>query len=758
MTMDQAYEQDTSSVILDDLTDSPSNDSVLSEDLSGFLDAVRDGNDSEVRLYVLQKSVDVNCTNLIGETALQIAANNDHHDVAKFLVEQGADVTSALLQAVVNESTVWVKALLDFVEDSNTQNHANSFEQNTSFGFAKSYSSYISPLMLAAQNGSTEIVQLFLQRGFTIEEPFLHNRSCKCDKCESLGKRIGRSIYRLHSYRALASPVYLCMSYLLDNSTEEQNIKSSRDPMVRAFLLNREFENFVEAEYEFKSDYKRLSNQCEEFAVSLLQKCRSMDEIGSVMAVPGIEQLKHVKVRGGKEAQKLSVLNFAIANKNEKFVAHPYSQLMLNSVLYQDLGVWEDRGFFSKMVFGLLFSSLLPLWALVYFVAPKSNLSQQLEKPFFKFLNHAGSFVWFLALLICSSVQDKFFNVLEFSPLDFLITVWIAGMLVQEAKEAYQQGKERYLSQYWNSINLYMLGFFVISGVFWLIGYFMNVEQQNAWQIPVDVVFNQSAKEVAYRLVLLSNAFFSVGLVLSFINFSNFFQVSYSIGPLQLSLVNMIRDIGKFLLLFLLLFVSFGLAERKVYSRYVQATEKFSGNTTEHEFAKVGGSLRYLFWYVFGMSDLKDLQTTEDFVITQYIGEVLLGLYAIASVLVAINMLIAMMSNTYQNVVNDADIQWKFSRTRMWMPYLDEGNVMPPPFNLVPPPHVVFKFCRRLFTRGCRGRQGVTASRIRDVVVDAQNRRKVMKLLIQRYLVSFKKTRNHASAPDLPTDNQATEL
>ena len=50
--------------------------------------------------------------------------------------------------------------------------------------------------------------------------------------------------------------------------------------------------------------------------------------------------------------------------------------------------------------------------------------------------------------------------------LDFLITVWIAGMLVQEAKEAYQQGKERYLSQYWNSIDLYMLGFFVISGVF----------------------------------------------------------------------------------------------------------------------------------------------------------------------------------------------------------------------------------------------------------------------------------------------------
>lgn len=159
-------------------------------------------------------------------------------------------------------------------------------------------------------------------------------------------------------------------------------------------------------------------------------------------------------------------------------------------------------------------------------------------------------------------------------------------MLVQEAKEAYSQGKERYLSQYWNSINLYMLAFFVISGVLWLIGYFMNVVEQSSWKIPVDTFFNASSKEVAYRFVLVSNAFFSVALVLSFYHVSSFFQVSSVLGPLQLSLVNMVRDISKFLFLFLFLFLSFGFAERKVYSRYVQATEKLAGNRTDHEFAK----------------------------------------------------------------------------------------------------------------------------------------------------------------------------
>ena len=100
-----------------------------------------------------------------------------------------------------------------------------------------------------------------------------------------------------------------------------------------------------------------------------------------------------------------------------QFVAHPYSQLMLNSVLYNDLECWKDLNLVIKILVGLVFASLLPLWFLIYFFAPNSHLSQLLKKPFFKFVNHGGSSVWFLALLICSSIQDQFFDVLEYSPL-----------------------------------------------------------------------------------------------------------------------------------------------------------------------------------------------------------------------------------------------------------------------------------------------------------------------------------------------------
>ena len=37
------------------------------------------------------------------------------------------------------------------------------------------------------------------------------------------------------------------------------------------------------------------------------------------------------------------------------------------------------------------------------------------------------------------------------------------------------------------------------------------------------------------------------------------------------------------------------------------------------------------------------------------------------------------------------------------MPYLDNGDVMPPPFNLIPPPYLLFKLCRKLYSdpRSC---------------------------------------------------------
>lgn len=86
----------------------------------------------------------------------------------------------------------------------------------------------------------------------------------------------------------------------------------------------------------------------------------------------------------------------------------------------------------------------------------------------------------------------------------------------------------------------------------------------------------------------------------------------------------------------------------RIFPRYFHIDDE--DVTLNFAFYRIGGSLRFLFWDLFGLSELSGLKTDKNFIITQYTGEILLGLYSILSIMVAINMLIAMMANSYQRV------------------------------------------------------------------------------------------------------------
>lgn len=81
-----------------------------------------------------------------------------------------------------------------------------------------------------------------------------------------------------------------------------------------------------------------------------------------------------------------------------------------------------------------------------------------------------------------------------------------------------------------------------------------------------------------------------MAFLVSFFHLSNSFQVNSDIGPLQLSLMKMCQDVGKFLLLFGLVFLSFSMAVRKVYSQFEQIVDLYPANTKKvraaHEFSR----------------------------------------------------------------------------------------------------------------------------------------------------------------------------
>ncbi|EDO36284.1 predicted protein, partial [Nematostella vectensis] len=115
-----------------------------------------------------------------------------------------------------------------------------------------------------------------------------------------------------------------------------------------------------------------------------------------------------------------------------------------------------------------------------------------------------------------------------------------------------------------------------------------------------------------------------------------------------------------------------------------------------------------LFWSVFGLTELNSFGTNDaKFTITKETGEVMFGFFQVIAVIVAVNMLIAMMTRSFESIAEHADVKWKVSRTRLWMSWIQKGSgCLPPPLNLIPNPLLIFQglkqFCRWVIRCGCR--------------------------------------------------------
>lgn len=65
--------------------------------------------------------------------------------------------------------------------------------------------------------------------------------------------------------------------------------------------------------------------------------------------------------------------------------------------------------------------------------------------------------------------------------------------------------------------------------------------------------------------------------------------------------------------------------------------------------------MQTLYWAMFGLVDLDAIRLKEDHSFTQFSGKLMFGVYSYISVIVLINMLIAMMNTSYQLISVSAD-------------------------------------------------------------------------------------------------------
>ena len=81
-----------------------------------------------------------------------------------------------------------------------------------------------------------------------------------------------------------------------------------------------------------------------------------------------------------------------------------------------------------------------------------------------------------------------------------------------------------------------------------------------------------------------------------------------------------------------------------------------------------------LLWSLFSITKVEDTDVAEEHDFTQFVGQGMFIMYHITSIIVLLNMLIAMMSHSFQTINDHADLEWKFHRTKLWMAHFDEGS------------------------------------------------------------------------------------
>ncbi|VDD75417.1 unnamed protein product [Mesocestoides corti] len=676
-----------------------------------FLDAVERGDKSTVaRCLKCANPVNVNCTNMLGRTAIQIAVDNENFEIVELLLkEPNIRIGDALLYAVQEGVYRIVEMLIDH-HSITKEMLGTSWSKRISLSEeSPDFSADISPIILASICNQFEILQLLLSRGAHIERP--HRSNCNCNNCAAMYKEdsLKYSLWRINTYRALASPAWISLT--------------SPDPVLAAFKLSWELSNLASRENEFKEVFIQLSDQCKKYACDLLDQCRSTEEVLAVLSrtsddqsderskeydestnqkgrtalcrtttvtqkykrrwyrpspqadnsfeledledCDGLTRLEHHKrlesqytimedlasltnhqeqgyhigEKGQSERMnekmknkeymesdmdevsdeeqydesgedcfdesesedvpaqlRLDRLKLAIKYDQKRFVAHPHCQHILTTLWYDQLPGWRKRHPILKLLLCFGFVLALPFLAIIYLFYPRGSVARVLRSPLIKFVNHSASIAIFLILLLIASTDGESVKSLEVRQLtrgpdpnliELLIAWWVFGFVWSEMKQIWEEGFKAYVRQWWNWLDFIMLTLFLTTVGLRVVGLILRKTGRYG--------FDPTSREhwPSNDPTLLSEAFFAIAHIFSFARIIFLFQA--------------------------LFWHLFGVTQ---INQYRIQTKDAEGN----------------------LIDLKSAQ------VTMTVGEILLMIYHAMAIIVLVNMLIAMMSNSFQTI------------------------------------------------------------------------------------------------------------
>ncbi|KAM8898406.1 short transient receptor potential channel 2-like isoform 2-T3 [Spinachia spinachia] len=670
-------------------------------------------------------------------------------------------IHEALLVAVDTNQPRVVKRLLDRLDqEKGNKMDVRSFSQAI-FDHSIDNSQFapgVTPLTLACQKDLYDIVTMLTKKGHII--PWPHKISCSCLECCN-GRQydlLKFSLSRINTYRGIASRAFLSVT--------------SEDAMLRAFSLSRELRKLSQKEPEFKPQYLGLEELCQEFAVELLGMCRNQSEVTTILNSCGDESQDSLEQQAFDEGlPNLSRLRLAV-NYNQK-------QQVLSSIWCGNLAGWRGSRTAWKLLVSVGIFFTMPFLCLVYWIAPKSKFGKVIKTPVIKFLLHSASYLWFLITLLGESIimeihQGKFSSRQQNLLHSSFHMVWVVGFFWYECKEVWIEGLRCYFLDWWNCLDVVVLSMYLASFALRLLimlkGYFLCYDRDGTDEC---IYFTQTERE-DWRQEdpqLIAEVLFAVTSMLSFTRLAYILPAHESLGTLQISIGKMIDDMMRweyhhyreknfrahngashfffrFMFILMIIGTAFLCGINNVYVPYVISPHLGRFNETFH----------FLFWTMFGVANQEYVDLPQ-FMLAEFVGRVLYGIFTLVIVIVLLNMLIAMITNSFQKIEDDADVEWKFARSKLYLSYFREGLTIPVPFNIIPSPKAVFYIIRCIFRQICccctfhsENKYPDLASLTDDKVSEGSQlpyRQQVIRALVQRYIESARREFEETKRKDI---------
>eukprot|EP00039_Didymoeca_costata_P012591 m.182200 g.182200 ORF g.182200 m.182200 type:complete len:776 (-) comp15523_c0_seq17:189-2516(-) len=426
----------------------------------------------------------------------------------------------------------------------------------------------------------------------------------------------------------------------------EDVLCSSTRPIEFCFSLGYAFGRLANTQPERRREYKDLRNTCASLAVQLLDLCPDLWDVRRLLNPTS------------------GILNLAMTTRQKAFLSHTYTQAYLNEIWLGNLHGRSGDKFWLPLLACLAFPVTVPalfVWYLIFErrlgfkYSTLGDLVELLETPFVKFMGSVLSFVAFVSLLIVivDGPSGKTPNTAE-----MVAAIWVFSLIFSEIREMIQCRWDEYWSSRWNSLDWVILVAFLCV-------------------IAIRIVIWQEVVSTDRQMELLhaANGVLALSCGLTTLRLLHIMQANSLLGPLQLIIAGIMKDLAKFLVFLAMFMVAFSLALTKVYE-----------NSTDPSgpLGSVWRTLETLGWALFGLVELDMLEpsTGEFRDSTEAMGKVLFAIYMITVFILLINLLIAMLSSTYNRISSNADIEWKYARAMLIRSY-QEAPIVPPPLNLI---------------------------------------------------------------------------